>query len=294
MPTIEKTIDKTIATPFANVRVRQSGGHGVPLVMIHGAGTSKDVFAKQIGTALGEMYRIVALDLPGHGESSNAVDPTATYSFGGFAKVVSAVLDELDIDRAAVFGWSLGGHVGIEMLATDPRVAGLMITGAPPVNRGPIGLMRGFQMHRDMLLASKERFSDDDVLRFLRLCYRENEIPVTFVEDVRRADGAARTGVFKATMKGQDSDQKRVVEKSPVPVAVVNGEFEPVARLPYVGNLGYQNLWSGKVHVIPGAGHAPFWEKPDHFNVLLHRFMGDMAAAVRPHAQCSFRPARTA
>ncbi|MCF1741732.1 alpha/beta fold hydrolase [Paradevosia shaoguanensis] len=278
-------IDKTIATPYATIRIRETSGRGLPLLMIHGAGTSKDVFAKQINTALGEMYRIIAVDLPGHGESSNAVDP-ATYSFGGFAKVLSVVLDELSVNKAAVYGWSLGGHVGIELLATDPRVAGLMITGAPPVNRGPIGLLRGFQMHRDMLLASKDHFTDEDIARFLRLCFRESEIPASFAQTARRTDGHARTGVFKASMMGLDSDQKRVVERSPVPIAVIDGQYEPVARLSYVGNLAYRNLWSGKVHVIPDAGHAPFWEKPDHFNVMLHRFMGDMAARnrQRPHS----------
>jgi len=279
-------IDKTIATPYATIRVRETAGYGLPLLMIHGAGASKEVFDKQINTALGEMYRVIAIDLPGHGESSNAVDPAGTYSFGGFAKVVSEVLDELSVNKVAVYGWSLGGHIGIELLATDPRVVGLMLTGAPPVNRGPIGLLRGFQMHRDMLLASKEHFSDEDIARFTRLCFRDSEPPAGFIENVRRTDGHARTGVFKATMKGLDSDQKRVVERSPVPIAMVDGEFEPVARLSYVGNLAYQNLWSGKVNVIGGAGHAPFWEKPDHFNVLLHRFMGDMAVCARPRSGC--------
>jgi pimeloyl-ACP methyl ester carboxylesterase len=41
-----------------------------------------------------------------------------------------------------VFGWSLGGHIGIEMVLRFPGMRGLMITGAPPV--GPNNMAQGF------------------------------------------------------------------------------------------------------------------------------------------------------
>ena len=56
-------------------------------------------------------------------------------------------------------------------------VAGLMLTGAPPVSRGPIGMLRGFHASWDMLLASKEVFSARDVERYAQLCYGDNATP---------------------------------------------------------------------------------------------------------------------
>ncbi len=37
--------------------------------------------------------------------------------------------------------------------------------------------------------------------------------------------------------------------------------------------INYNNLWEGKVHLIPGVGHAPFWEVPGVFDVYLSRFL---------------------
>ena len=36
------------------------------------------------------------------------------------------------------------------------------------------------------------------------------------------------------------------------------------------------NLWEGKVHLLDGLGHAPFWEAPGQFDPILARFLGDV------------------
>jgi pimeloyl-ACP methyl ester carboxylesterase len=245
--------------------------------MLHGSAASSAVFQKQFASKLAEQHPLIAIDLPGHGASSQAVDPAVTYSIGGFAATVSAVLDRLGIDRAMIFGWSLGGHIAIEMLAVEPaRVAGLMLTGAPPVPRGPLGLLRGFHAHWDMLLASKENFSPRDVERFERLCFGDAGT-AELQELIRRADGRVRSNFFRSVLKGDGADQRRTVEQAQVPVAFVNGANEPIARLGYLASLNMPELWEGQSHVIPGAGHSPFWQAPDAFNALLSRFADDVA-----------------
>ena len=66
-------------------------------------------------------------------------------------------------------GWSLGGHVGIELMARHPGVTGLMIVGAPPVGRGPVAMLRGFQTNLDLLLAAKEQFTEREAQRFYEI-----------------------------------------------------------------------------------------------------------------------------
>jgi pimeloyl-ACP methyl ester carboxylesterase len=70
---------------------------------------------------------------------------------------------------------------------------------------------------------------------------------------------------------GKGADQKQVVEHAPFPVAVINGEHDPLVRLSYFETVAYASLWE-QCHIIPGAGHAPFWERPDLFNPLLSRY----------------------
>ena len=269
--------EKTIRTRQAEIHLRESAGSGLPLLMLHGSGASGAVFAKQFGSVMAEGRHLIAIDLPGHGASSEAYDPASTYSIGGLSATVSSVMDAISLDRATIFGWSLGGHIAIELLATQPdRVAGLMLTGAPPVPRGPLGLLRGFHTHWDMLLASKENFSPRDVERFERMCFGDAGTP-EFRELVRRADGRARTMFFRSVLRGDGADQRRTVEQAQVPIALVNGANEPIAKLGYLASLNIPELWDGESHVIPGAGHSPFWQAAEAFNPLLARFADDVA-----------------
>jgi pimeloyl-ACP methyl ester carboxylesterase len=82
-------------------------------------------------------------------------------------------------------------------------------------------------------------------------------------------------------LAGLGKDQKRSVEHADVPIAVVNGIHEPFARLDYLSGLAWSNLWRDRCHVIADAGHAPFLEKPEEFNMLLAAFLRDVALADR-------------
>ncbi|CAN7649569.1 alpha/beta fold hydrolase [Mesorhizobium caraganae] len=261
---------RTIRTPQADLRLSQSSGSGMPIVMIHGSGSSRAVFARQFDSPLADAHRLIAFDLPGHGESSDARDPATAYTITGLAQTTARLLDSLGIDRAIIFGWSLGGHVAIELASFHHAVNGLVLTGAPPVSRGPLGMLRGFHANWDMLLTSKKVYSERDIERFEALCFGDTASP-SFREAIRRTDGRLRAGVTRSMFAGKGADQKQVVEHAPFPVAVINGEHDPLVRLSYFETVAYASLWE-QCHVIPDAGHAPFWERPNLFNPLLSRY----------------------
>ncbi|CCV08727.1 Alpha/beta hydrolase fold [Mesorhizobium metallidurans STM 2683] len=262
---------RTVRTEQADLRLSQSSGSGLPIVLIHGSGSSRAVFARQFDSPLAAAHRLIAFDLPGHGESSDARDPANAYTVAGLAQSAAQLLDIMGIDRAVVFGWSLGGHVAIELASFHRAVAGLMLTGAPPVSKGPFGMLRGFHAHWDMLLASKKTYSERDAERFETLCFGDTADP-SFRQVILRTDGRLRAAVTRGMFTGKGADQKQVVEQAAFPVAIVNGENDPFVRLGYFETLAYGSLWE-HCHVISGAGHAPFWEHPDLFNPLLVRFV---------------------
>ena len=267
----------TISSPNGLIRLRDTGGEGMPIVMLHGSASSLEVFGRQFADPALAHRRLVALDLPGHGRSSDAADPERDYTLKGVADAVAHALAAAGIDRAVLFGWSLGGHVALQLAATTTLAAGLMLSGAPPVSLGPLGLLRGFHPSWDILLASKRQFTERDVGRFARLCFGEDFDPA-FLPTITRADGRLRVHFFRSLMHGDGADQRGFVERNDVPVALINGALDPFVRLNYLETIAFAHLWRNRSHLIPATGHASFWHAPQLFNPLLNSFARDADA----------------
>lgn len=263
----------TVSTRFGKVAVIDGGGSGLSVVMLHGASASKEAFERQFEAGLAARHRLIALDFVGHGESEDALDPEAAYTLGGLAGSVEDVLAALGVTSAVILGWSLGGHVAIEMMDVTPHLlAGVILTGAPPVGHGPLALLRAFQPRLEMLFSSRVDFTLHQAEQFARLCYGELASPALF-QAIARCDGRSRPIVFRSLTKKTGRSQKTIVEQTDLPVAIINGAAEPVTRLSYLDGLRLPNLWSGACHVIEGAGHSPFLQRPQRYNDLLQRFL---------------------
>jgi len=261
-------------TSHGRIAVRETAGTGTPVLMIHGNSSSGAVFRNQMEGPLGRRYRMLAPDLPGHGDSSDAVDPVRSYSMPGYADAMVEVLTLMGIDKAIVFGWSLGGHNGLEMISRFPGLLALMITGTPPVSAAEV--TQGFRASPHMNLAGQEIFTAEDVENYARATCGEPFEP--FLRDaVARTDGRARRLMFESFASGRGDDQSRIVASSPVPLAVVNGADEPFVNTSFVSQVRYANLWEGRCHLIERSGHAPFWDAAEQFDVIFARFLADFA-----------------
>jgi 3-oxoadipate enol-lactonase len=101
------------------------GRRGAPaLVLLHAIGTNSDLWLPQLG-AWSARWRVIRIDLPGHGASAA---PVGTPDLADYAANVRDVLDELEVDRAALVGLSLGGMVAQAFaLAYPQRTAALVL-----------------------------------------------------------------------------------------------------------------------------------------------------------------------
>ena len=109
------------------------GGSGPSVVLVHGLGGAASNWV-ELAPALARSYRVLALDLPGHGGSSPL---PAAPSLTPFADVVRAVAEREALLPAAVVGHSLGGLVGLRLALRHPdAVRALLLAAAAGISSG--------------------------------------------------------------------------------------------------------------------------------------------------------------
>jgi pimeloyl-ACP methyl ester carboxylesterase len=112
----ERLALRRVDTPTGEIALLQAG-QGHPVLLLHGLGATKASFLPTVA-ALADSFRVIAIDLPGFGDS--AMPLGAPYDPPFFARSVVEVLDALDIDRAHLVGNSMGGRVALEAGFTAP------------------------------------------------------------------------------------------------------------------------------------------------------------------------------
>ena len=115
---------RTVATSGARLSIMEAGT-GPPVLTVHGLGATKGSFLPTVA-ALAGRFRVIALDLPGFGDSDKPIG--AAYDARFFANAAIDLLNALALDRVHVIGNSLGGRVALEIALCQPgRVSRLAL-----------------------------------------------------------------------------------------------------------------------------------------------------------------------
>jgi len=107
---------RSVATRDARVSMVEAG-EGSAVLAIHGLGGTKGSFLPTVA-ALSDRFRVIAVDLPGFGDSDKPIG--VAYDAGFFASACIDLLDALELDRVHVIGNSLGGRVALELGLRQP------------------------------------------------------------------------------------------------------------------------------------------------------------------------------
>lgn len=247
---MNQTIARRLSTSHAELLVEDTGGGGTPLLLIHGNSSCRGVFAPQTAARFGGKHRLITFDLPGHGGSEDAIDPARTYSRIGLAECAVELLERLGVNEAVVLGWSLGGHVAIEMLSRFRGMRGLILPGTPPIRRG--GFKEGFVASPAAGLPARRHLSEAEVDVFARLMCGL-PVPPFLRQAIGRADSRFREQLFAPSLAGGGVDQHHAVETSPIPIAVINGDEDPLS-----GSI----MWRASLTALSGTAAAIAFPEP--------------------------------
>ena len=264
-----------IKSGSGKIACHESAGTGPAIVLVHGNSASSKAFARQLDGSLGQKHRVIAFDLPGHGESDNAADPAATYTMRGYAGVLRDVVTHFDAGDAVFAGWSLGGHIVLEAAPDLPDANGFVIFGTPPLGLPP-AMDKAFLPHPAMAFTFAPEMNAEQARAYAAASFRPGatDVPHDMIAGVLRTDGRARAQLLAPALR---RDQIEVTANLTQPLAVLHGAQEQLINGDYFGTLTMPTLWRGAVQMIAGAGHIPQWEQAEAFNALLEAFVADCA-----------------
>jgi pimeloyl-ACP methyl ester carboxylesterase len=110
--------------------VRDSGGEGKPVVLVHGLGFGQRSWDRVAPRLRAEGLRVVSYDLRGHGGS----DVSGDYSPSAFEADLAAVLEQLRLEKPVLVGHSLGATIALDYAASHKSCAGVVcVEGGLPL-----------------------------------------------------------------------------------------------------------------------------------------------------------------
>lgn len=242
----------------------REAGAGPPLVLVHGAGGSADLWDPQLD-GLADVARVVAPDLPGHGRAPGRGKP----SIAAYAQWLGAFLGTLRAGRAIVVGHSMGGAVAQALALRSPgRLAGLVLIGTGAKLRV---LPRLVDLLRKRPPEAQSLLHD---LAFAAATPRECGQAVDRV--LRQGAPLVTLGDYLACDR---FDVRAELERIRLPTLVVAGAEDRLTPPKYSRFLADQ-IPGARLVEIPGAGHFPQLEQPRAVNAAIREFLAGLGGGA--------------
>ncbi len=234
-------------------------GQGQPVLLIHGLGSSSLDWERQT-PVFSDKYKVVALDLRGHGQTDK---PPGPYSMSIFANDAAELIKSLGLGPVHVVGISLGGMVTFQLAVDSPNLVKSMVI----VNTNPEFLVQTIKDHwqvfmRTMLVRLFGMRKMGEVLSKRLFSKPEQEyLRNEFIERWSKNDPKAYIASMRTIINWSVADQLQNID-IPTCVIAADEDYTSVdSKKSYVDRMPQAELV-----VIEDSRHATPVEHPEEFN----------------------------
>jgi pimeloyl-ACP methyl ester carboxylesterase len=245
---------------------------GPEILFVHGFCQSHLSWARQVGDpALAARFRMVAYDLRGHGTSDQPAEKSAYQADTLWAGDLAAVIAAKGLKRPVLVGWSYGGRIIADYLATYGAGA---ITGINYVNARcstEPALFGPAQIHLAGMQSPDLAENIAATRRFLRACFERRPAADDF--ETMLAFNMIVPAAIRAFILGRPPETTEALARLQCPVLVTHGRQDPII-LTAMAEFVARTVKGARLSLYDDAGHSPFFEDAPRFNAELAEFAG--------------------
>jgi 3-oxoadipate enol-lactonase len=241
-------------------------GEGQPLVFLHGFCGSMEYWDR-VANILKKDYRVILIDLRGHGKSSSNVYP---FTIDDLAKDIKEVIESLHLGQVYLFGHSLGGYISLSLLEHFPeKIKGYGLihsTALPDTEDGKHGRYLSVEHIEKNGIQS---FIDGFVPRiFADESTEALQNEVQLVKQIGYSTDSKAAQQMLLAMRVRP-DRRNILEK-PIPVLLIAGESDKVIPVEKTIIVEGPHIVS---KVIRGAGHMSMYENTEDLTKAIRDFL---------------------
>jgi len=228
-------------------------GSGQPVILLHGGLGNSRNWGYQVPALVRNGYRAVLIDSRGHGRSTRDARP---YTYEQMASDVLAVMNALDLEKAALVGWSDGACIALILADKSPeRVAGVFFFAC---NMDPSG--------------TKE-FEFTPIIGRCISRHKQDYSELSATPD-QFDEFSEAVGLMQRTQPNYSAHDLAQIR---VPVEIVHSEHDEFIKREHAEYLA-QNIPNAKYIYLPGVSHFAPLQRPEQFNAAILAFLGSVFA----------------
>ena len=257
--------------------VETDNSKGRPIMFLHGLSQCWLTWSRQMNSDLAADFRLVAMDIRGHGLSDRPREGYADSRL--WADDVNAAIQALRLDHPILCGWSYGPliildyirHYGEDGIGGINFVGGITKLGSDEaisvLTPEFLSLVPGF-------FATGAEESVRSLESLIRLCFAQE----LSAEDryLMLGYGVSVPPYVRQALLSRSLDNDDLLPRIRKPVLIMQGAEDPVVKLSAVDQHKAGGLTHAQIQIVPSMGHAPFWDDAAAFNQRLRAFSASL------------------
>jgi pimeloyl-ACP methyl ester carboxylesterase len=251
----------------------ESIGRGQPIILLHGWINSWDVWRDMmINLANTRRFRVYALDFWGFGDSAKASQiKSTTFQIDSYVEMVNQFMDALGIQKAPIFGHSMGGTVALQIYLTYPeRVEKLALVGSPITGRSlhPFLQLAGYGSIAKLIW--RYPIMLHSIMRIL-LAKDSKKVRTMIFRDVQRT---TIESFFRSIGDLRDTDLRNQLPTLNIPTLGIYGAKDKIVS-PMNADLLKIGVKSAEIQVMNHSRHFPMTDEPERFLQTINTFLNN-------------------